>query len=422
MKKTVKSAELKGNDLQQYINNVRKEVERDLNSDVNSIDWDMDNNTVYLTVEFKNMFQKQFPFEAWRFTGEPAYFDYDVDIIVDTVRNYMKSEEMEGYESLRYKFIKSKSVLDSDGFYTDYTMYYDTESDQYIFIFGDNDLYDPATSDWDWTCEGERQANEWFDSYNGFADDEDAWIDDIEECQDIMSDWNIEDQIDAPDTIGKLNPGDKFVNRNGVVVEIIEPDRLGHVQFKIGDEVKSGNEKSIQQMLYRNNYMRKIETSQEFVDMGTDLEYWYFTTHGVQPGSVPKGLNIIKIVDAPEGSYFLTDKVITTKALHEYDIKERAPKNVEASSVPGGRYWEPGWEDANDEDAHYIYITADSWDEFIQEIEEETGLKLDSAYKRRHSGDDYFEFVDDLGNIFSATYTQYNDGSFEFRGESLKTL
>ena len=349
MKKVVKAADLKGNDLQQYINNVRKEVERDLNPDVNSIDWDMNNNTVYLTVEFKNGVSEAFPFEAWRFTGEPAYFDYDVDIIVDAVRNYMKSEEMEGYESPRYKFIKSKRVLDSDGFYTDYTMYYDTESDQYIFIFGDNDLYDPATSDWDWTCEGERQANEWFDSYNGFDEDDYDWHDDIESCDDILS-------------------------------------------------------------------------SEEFVDMGTGLEYWYFTTHGVQPGSVPKGLNIIKIVDKPEGSYFLTDRVITTKALKEYDIKERAPKDIEASSIPGGRYWEPGWEDANAEDAPYIHITADSWDEFIQEIEEETGLKLDSAYKRRHRGDDYFEFVDDLGNTFSATYTQYNDGSFEFRGESLKTL
>ncbi len=345
MKQMVEAAELKGNDLQQYIDNVRKEVERDLNPDVNSIDWDMDNNTVYLTVEFKNGVSESFPFEAWRFTGEPAYFDYDVDIIVDAVRNYMKSEEMEGYESLRYKFIKSKRVLDSDGFYTDYTMYYDTESDQYIFIFGDNDLYDPETSDWDWTCEGERQANEWFDGYNGFADDEDAWIDDVEECQDIMSDWNIEDQIDAPDTIGKLNPGDKFVNRNGVVVEIIEPDRLGHIQFKIGDEVKSGNEKSIQQMLYRNNYMRKIETSED----------------------VNSGYSVGKSAD-------------------------------------------------------YIYVIADSWEEFIREVEKETGLKLDSAYKRRHGGDDYFEFVDDLGNTFSATYNQYNDGSFEFRGESLKTL
>ena len=261
MKKVVKAADLKGNDLQQYINNVRKEVERDLNPDVNSIDWDMNNNTVYLTVEFKNGVSEAFPFEAWRFTGEPAYFDYDVDIIVDAVRNYMKSEEMEGYESPRYKFIKSKRVLDSDGFYTDYTMYYDTESDQYIFIFGDNDLYDPATSDWDWTCEGERQANEWFDSYNGFDEDDYDWHDDIESCDDIMS-------------------------------------------------------------------------SEEFVDMGTGLEYWYFTTHGVQPGSVPKSLNIIEVKDTPNGTYFKTDRVITTKALKYYDIKEKVPEDVKSSFDP----------------------------------------------------------------------------------------
>lgn len=423
MKKNIQSAELTGDSLNQYIQKLKKAVERELSDEAVAFDWDMDDNKVYLSIDFTDGSPATFAFDAWRFTGERAYFDYDVDIIVGTVLRYMQDRGINGHLPDTFEFIKSKSVLDSDGFQTDYTMYYDIVKDRYVFIFGDNDVYTPETADFDWDCETREEADEWFDSYTGPGEyDEDSWIDDIEECQDIMSDWNIEDQIDAPDAIGKLNPGDKFVNRNGVVVEIIEPDRLGHIQFKIGDEVKSGNEKSIQQMLYRNNYMRKIETSQEFVDMGTGLEYWYFTTHGVQPGSVPKCLNIIKIVDAPEGSYFLTDRVITTKALHEYDIKERAPKDVEASNVPGGRYWEPGWEDANDEDAPYIHITADSWDEFIQEIEEETGLKLDSAYKRRHRGDDYFEFVDDLGNTFSATYTQYNDGSFEFRGESLKTL
>lgn len=76
------------------------------------------------------------------------------------------------------------------------------------------------------------------------------------------------------------------------------------------------------------------EESDEFVDMGTGLNYWYFTTHGVMPGSVPKGLNIIKIVDKPEGTYFLTDRVLTTKSLKHYDIKERAPKGVTAHFDP----------------------------------------------------------------------------------------
>lgn len=71
----------------------------------------------------------------------------------------------------RYERIKSKSVRDFDGFYTDYTMYYDNDEDKYVFIFGANDLYDPYNSEPDWECETEREANEWFSDYNGFEDD-----------------------------------------------------------------------------------------------------------------------------------------------------------------------------------------------------------------------------------------------------------
>lgn len=64
--------------------------------------------------------------------------------------------------------------------------------------------------------------------------------------------------------------------------------------------------------------------------------YWYFTRHGVQPGSVPKYVNILDIVDTPEGSYFLADGVISTDDLRNYEIKERKPKSavVEASKSP----------------------------------------------------------------------------------------
>lgn len=84
--------------------------------------------------------------------------------------------------------------------------------------------------------------------------------------------------------------------------------------------------------------IRASQESDEFVDMGTGLNYWYFTTHGVMPGSVPKGLNIIKIIDRPEGTYFLTDRVLTTKSLKYYDIKERAPKGVSASKTIRASY------------------------------------------------------------------------------------
>lgn len=67
--------------------------------------------------------------------------------------------------------IKSKQVPDSDGFMTEYTMYKDNENDRYVFVFGDRDLYRPEDEDFDWECETEELANEWFDNYHGFDDD-----------------------------------------------------------------------------------------------------------------------------------------------------------------------------------------------------------------------------------------------------------
>lgn len=86
-----------------------------------------------------------------------------------------------------------------------------------------------------------------------YDEEKDDWYRD----RNFHEDWNIEDQIDAPDTIGKLNPGDKFKNRNGVEITIIEPQKDGTIQYKIGDEVRAGSERSIQRMLYKNNYLRE---------------------------------------------------------------------------------------------------------------------------------------------------------------------
>ena len=71
--------------------------------------------------------------------------------------------------------------------------------------------------------------------------------------------------------------------------------------------------------------MKRYIRSAECFDKNEGDTYWYVTRHGVQPGSVPRGLNIINVVDRPEGSYFETDKVITTDALDYYDITEKSP-------------------------------------------------------------------------------------------------
>ena len=71
-----------------------------------------------------------------------------------------------------YEYIKSKDVNDYDGWRTEYTMYYDLIEDRYVFVLGDSDLYDPndGYEEFDWECESEAEANEWFDNYEGYDD------------------------------------------------------------------------------------------------------------------------------------------------------------------------------------------------------------------------------------------------------------
>lgn len=592
----------------EYLDKIIREVERDLYDKVADIDHDVSNyesgdSEIHLRVKFLDGSSYVFTFEDWRLTMRPSYMTSDVDIIVNEITKYMKDNGIVDLDPIDYwEEIASKEVQDFDGFWTDYTLYYNESEGRFVCIFGDKDMYNPTNTDPDFECEEKWEAFEWFNDYDtgeaegeddtiyestnievaGEADttpmnatgviewmeehfpecpyvhfryyfeepvvklffdksnasiykihgildksglkyraygpyiviytDEDEefiknhddeiqasrtiecqkddssmnatdvvrWmyeeypqinfyderdlgdkvrlifelpskpglIEDIKESLDslhleyvlkpyrlyitapedpeykiedtdsvesstnladafirvhdkdeinwqmqdynydpfydelkeymvdgetwddeddegypadtnvdlktlfarmpedkqrdfldrfwihnnskdyVKSDWNIEDQIDAPNTIGKLNPGDKFVNRNGVEITIVDPSKDGRVQYTVGDECRIGSEKLIQQMLYRNNYMRKVESSSEIIDMGLgdDVEYWYFTTHGVQPGSVPKGLIIDQIIDTPEGTYFSTNRVITTESLKYYDIKERAPR------------------------------------------------------------------------------------------------
>ena len=80
---------------------------------------------------------------------------------------------------------------------------------------------------------------------------------------------------------------------------------------------------------YKNN------TNPHTINCATDTRYyWYFTTHGVQPGSIPKGGYLGEVVDCPEGTYFQFSRIITTKELRDYEILERVPpQNLIESSI-----------------------------------------------------------------------------------------
>lgn len=73
--------------------------------------------------------------------------------------------------------VDSKVVEDSDGFMTDYVWY--TDGFKHVFIFGDSGIYRPEDGDFDWEidivegkeAEAYKEAQEWFDSYTGFAEE-----------------------------------------------------------------------------------------------------------------------------------------------------------------------------------------------------------------------------------------------------------
>lgn len=109
-------------------------------------------------------------------TLENALMSFDLDTLQKLEDKIFNDFDVE--ESDRYEYIKSKSVMDSDGFYTDYTMYYDWQKNVYIFILGDNDVYTPENTEPDWEADTRKPADEWFDNYNGFEDDKDYPFDD----------------------------------------------------------------------------------------------------------------------------------------------------------------------------------------------------------------------------------------------------
>lgn len=60
--------------------------------------------------------------------------------------------------------LRSKSVMDSDGFLTDYTLY--TDGKHYICVFGDKDVYGPDIDYADYETESKEDAYDWFESYD----------------------------------------------------------------------------------------------------------------------------------------------------------------------------------------------------------------------------------------------------------------
>lgn len=106
------------------------------------------------------------------------YYDYEDEF-----------EDEEEYIRARYSYRKSKDLWDRDGFRTEYIWYYDEFDDKHVFVFDEDDL---LFDDFDWECDGEEEAEGWFDSYGTMEDDiyrVDGW-DDILSSTEICASYD----------------------------------------------------------------------------------------------------------------------------------------------------------------------------------------------------------------------------------------
>lgn len=148
-----------------------------------------------------------------------------------------------------YEFVQSKSVPDMDGFTTDYTMYHDTCSDRYVFVFGDADIYGPESGDFDWECDTRAEADEWFSSYNGFED----FDDDCDWCYEgldsydqlpkatIFEDTTTEEDEESP-VVHKKSDGSYLVKSSsgdGYTAFNSSDVCLGHISSNNDNEAKN---------------------------------------------------------------------------------------------------------------------------------------------------------------------------------------
>lgn len=91
---------------------------------------------------------------------------YGLDKIKDS---FTEDQDYKDNDVTQWELVNQKTVMDSDGFMTDYSWY--TNGEKNIFMFGDSDIYEPDEDYADWVTESQEEALDWFNSYNGFEEE-----------------------------------------------------------------------------------------------------------------------------------------------------------------------------------------------------------------------------------------------------------
>ena len=181
---------------------VKRSRSNDISEKVDIPDnWSKENKTIVRTIEkvAKSLFG-----DKWNELSDKQQHDvvmtlakdltkylnkFDKDSKSESVVRSKKNIKERYSDDIRYVFKDVKSVRDSDGFMTEYTMYYDSDFNKYVFVFGDTDLYDPndGYEEFDYECDTEKEAREWFEDYTGFDDDDDFYESSKPSCADCKT-------------------------------------------------------------------------------------------------------------------------------------------------------------------------------------------------------------------------------------------
>ena len=126
---------------------------------------------------------------------------------------------------------------------------------------------------------------------------------------------------DTPFKIEPVGNGIYKLSQNGII-----NDRLS---------IEADSKEEAKQILLANGWKEselteEIDKPVRYSD-GKTGKWWYFTTHGVQPGSIPKDLNVLDIIDTDNGTYVALDGILNTSELRQYDMKEKWPEGLEES-------------------------------------------------------------------------------------------
>lgn len=179
-----------------------------------------------------------------------------------------------------WKEIDTKQVRDVDGFWTDYTLYQNELDGRFVCVFGDKDIYRPEDGSFDWEGDSAEEAYEWFNSYEGFSDDDVFSASSIELDEDLLMNMfedskysvqyagycddgtiiitlphNADDIEEAAEELGRcLNEGGvqfKDWNVNGRNVFLFESPSVSVNSASVGDRVideETGQEAAISEV------------------------------------------------------------------------------------------------------------------------------------------------------------------------------